>query len=165
MITNDVDGSTTRFLWLYNQIFKELIKVVFYSMILFFLIFFDSIILYYFIPLDSQDSLTGLFILIILIESCQHFLSSNALKRALSSYSVKFKKLYDELKIITIFITFISITFIILMFMPLIIHELNSINYRQPLLNTIGWFSLIEGITLGILLPIFSHKKRKILQV
>jgi len=132
-------------------------------MILFFLIFFDSIILYYFIPLDSQGSLTGLSILIILIVSCHHFLSAVALKP--SSYSVKFKKLYDELKIITISIIFISITFIVLMFMPFIIPELNSINYRQPLLSTIGWFSLIEGITLGILLPIFSHKKRKILLV
>ena len=148
----------------YNRIFIELIKVPAYSIILFLLIFFDNIILPTIIPWQNPGTaFTGLSILIILIEASSHLLYSVTLKRSLSFYPVKFNKLYNELKIITIFIIIIPITFIILGILPFIIHELNSINYGLPLFNTIGWFSLIESITLSVLLPFFYYKKKNIL--
>jgi hypothetical protein len=77
---------------------------------------------------------------------------------------LKFNTLFNELQVNVLFVFIIYLVLLVLYSLPLFVTELNWINFIQPLSTTFGWLSLLEGITLGGLLPIFYHQRNRVKQ-
>jgi hypothetical protein len=72
------------------------------------------------------------------------------------------KKILNEFQFTFIFIMGIIIVIYPLLFLPLFVAGLDSLNFFLPLSTFITWFYLIEGIFCCILAIIMHHKKRNL---
>lgn len=150
-----------------GRTFSGLFKTIKYSIIFFLSIFLISLILPYFFPsLNSLISIIWLLLVVLLFYTCINLIDSIYQKQTLSEYPTEYKynNLFNELRTTVIFIFIIYVIFLVLYLIPLFTPILDWINFIQPLSNTFGWFSLIEGMTLIILMVFFHRKKVKLVE-
>jgi len=94
------------------------------------------------------------------------YLSARARKQAIPEDQLGeiIEKTYGEFKFMALSIVLIGVTFLILYFLPLLIVELDIINFSWPLLEIATWFYLTVGITFCVIAYIF-HSRRTILRM
>lgn len=149
----------------YVETTSGLFKALSIATIFFFVTFLALIILPQFIS-PSLNYIILFLLFIECIDTCYYLLTSISDKRTLLKYpdGVKFNTLFNELQVNVIFVFIIYLVLLVLFSLPLFVPELNWINFIQPLSTTFGWLSLLEGITLGGLLPIFYHQRNRVTQ-
>jgi len=152
----------------YNEIFSGLFKALIHSTIFFFITFLTLIILPQLVlpSISSLNYITPFLLFIVFIDTCYYLIFSISDKRTLLKYphGLKFNTLFNELQVNVLFVFIIYLVLLVLYSLPLFVTELNWINFIQPLSTTFGWLSLLEGITLGGLLPIFYHQRNQVKQ-
>lgn len=73
-------------------------------------------------------------------------------------------RLYYELLVVFIFAEIIMTLFFILHFLPFFYPSFDYLNFIEPASNFMMWASLVQGIIICAIFPIFYYRKRKLMQ-